>query len=235
VNLEAPSGTDASLCTNVNGPTVPNVYFRIGQISRPGGFYNRKDYDKNQYYFRFGRSTAANYQCGLTPKKMFTSFESSNSNLENNQVWALDATKSGEQFNISGKITSSEASYNNYFNFLTANSNNCPEHFQIYALSAKNKVTMTGSVDASIARISWEFTDTQTNWKVSGNFTGSWWDKGAKLDTSGTQPQTTGEAKRVGRQYSAQSWWAKHGKVIIGVVVAVGVLVSLSQMIRSNP
>jgi hypothetical protein len=234
VKIEAPAGTNSSVCQDINSPHIPNMYFRIGQMSRSGGQYSRKDYDKNPYYFRFGRSVQSDFACGLTPKKLFQSFESSNSELDTNQVWEMDAKKSGDGFDISGKISTTVASYNNYFNYLTANSINvadeCPDHFQIFALTAQNNATMAGKVTAGVANITWAFTDVMTKWKFTGSFNGTAWASGAKLVTSGSQPQTSGQAKRIldkDAEEEVKSWWAEHGKAVIGVVVGVVVLVGL--------
>jgi hypothetical protein len=233
ITIQAPEGTNSSVCQNVVSPIIPNMYFRIGQMSRSGGKYSRSDYDKNQYYFRFGRSVQSDFACGLTPKKLFQSFESSNSELDTNQVWTMDAKKSGDEFDISGKVSTTVASYNNYFNYLTANSINtadeCPDHFQIFALTAQNNATMTGKVTAGVANITWAFTDVVTKWSITGSFNGTAWDSGAKLVTSGSQPQTSGEAKRIIDESAVKSWWEEKGKIVIGVVVGVVVLV------RHNP
>lgn len=233
IQIQAPEGTNSSVCQNVISPIIPDMYFRIGQMSRSGGKYSRKDYDKNQYYFRFGRGVQENYVCGFTPKKLFTSFESSNSELDTNQAWTMDAKKSGDGFDISGKISTTVASYNNYFNYLTANSINtadeCPDHFQIFALTAQNNATMTGTVTAGVANITWSFTDVITNWSVTGSFNGTVFESGAKLVTSGSQPQTSGEAKRVVTGKDAVKDDAKKVvKIAAGVVVVVVALVRLS-------
>lgn len=239
IKIQAPEGTNSSVCQNVISPIIPNMYFRIGQMSRSGGKYSRSDYDKNQYYFRLGRSVQNDYACGLTPKKLFQSFESSNSQLDTNQVWTMDAKKSGDEFDISGKVSTTVASYNNYFNYLTANSMNvpdeCPDHFQIFALTAQNNATMTGKVTAGVANLTWSFTDVVTNWSVTGSFNGTVWDSGAKLVTSGSQPQTSGEAKRVGSTSADVKTDAKKVGTIAAIVVVVVVgVVSLAQSTSSS-
>ncbi|TLD20977.1 hypothetical protein E2P81_ATG08641 [Venturia nashicola] len=232
ITLQAPEGTNSSVCQNVVSPIIPDMYFRIGQMSRSGGKYSRKDYDKNQYYFRFGRGVQEDYACGLTPKKLFSSFESSNSQLDTNQAWTLDVKKNEDGFDISGKVSTTVASYNNYFNYLTANSLNtadeCPDHFQIYALTAQNNATMSGRVTEGVANLTWAFTDVVTKWSISGSFNGTAFKKGAKLVTSGSQPQTSGEAKRIVTGKDATKDDAKKVvKIAAGVVVGVVLLIAL--------
>lgn len=116
---------------------------------------------------------------------------------------------------------------------MTANSINtadeCPDHFQIFALTAQNNATMSGIVTEGVANITWSFTDVITKWTITGSFNGTAFDKGAKLVTSGSQPQTSGEAKRVVTGKAAVKDDAKKVvKIAAGVVVRVVALVSLS-------
>lgn len=224
MTLEPPASS--SSCSKIVSQTINNAYFRVGELEKSNSTYSRKKYDTNQFYFRLGRSTSKDFRCPTTPNKLFTSFESSNSNLESRVVWKLEDKKSDDHFNISGSITTEKASFNNHFNYLTSSkpaengSAACPTHFQVFALTKANNATMTGSVSASEAKLLWTFTDLNTHWTVKGNFSGTWWNQGAKLITTAAQPATTGQAVRI--IPPRQSVWSKHrGYIVLGIVFGV--------------
>lgn len=222
-------------CEKVETQAVPYSYFRIGQMSRPDGKYSRKDYDNNPYYFRIGRSNGAEGYCDYTPKKMFTSLESSNNGYDHTQVWTVKSAKDGQKFNISGNINTAYANENNYFNVLPFASSNttreetCPSHFHAATMNKDFKVTMNGTVDEKNAIINWYFVDQESGWNVTGTFNGTWWDGGAKLDLSSSDslPATSGEADRVKCENcdDDESFVEKHEKKIIGGAVVGGVVI----------
>jgi hypothetical protein len=207
-------------------------------MSRTDGKYNRKDYDSNPFYFRLGRFTTDDYSCQYTPRKMFTSLESSNNGFDHLQVWTLKATQNGDKYDISGSITTTYANENNYFNTLPFASSNttaeesCPSHFYAASLTKDNKVSMNGTVSATSAEINWYYTDLTSGWAITGTFNGTAWGGGAKLDLSSTSatPVTTGEAKRVecgdceADDDDDESYVEKHEKSIIAGSVVGGVV-----------
>lgn len=236
LKLDPPSGT---ACQGVETQSIPYSYFRIGQMSRSGAQYSRKSYDSNQFYFRLGRSTdGSGYACQYTPRKMFTSLESSNNGYDHLQVWTVSAKQNNGKYDISGSITSAYASENNYFNVLpfsssnTTSDPNCPSHFAAATLTKDNKVTMNGTVDGTTANINWYFTDPATGWAITGTFNGTIWDSGAKLDLTNNpaNPTTTGEAKRVecpdckSDEGNDESFFEEHEKSIIAGSVVGGVV-----------
>jgi hypothetical protein len=219
VTIEPPAS--APKCVKITSQTIPNAYFRIGELEKnKNANFSRNVYDKNKYYFRLGRSLGLTNKCPPTENKLFTSFESSNSNLENRLVWKLDSKRSGDRYDISGSITTDKANYNNHFNYLLKSNQSaaCPiNHFQIFTLTKLNKASIRGTVSAKEANITWEFTDTKSGWIVKGRFEGTWWDKGAKFVTSEAQPTTVGAAKRL--THPPKTFWQKNGSWFVYAII----------------
>jgi hypothetical protein len=226
ITLSPPANTPS--CQKTTSQLITNAYFRIGQLEIPTNLtFSRKKYDDNPFYFRFGRNQiGSRFACPTTPNKAFIGFESSNSNLEDHGVWKLNSTKANDGFNISGRVTTVKANYNNHFNYLPTKAEQkpgCPSHFQAFTLTEAYNVSMNGTVTASLAKISWSFVDVRTMWTVQGTFTGVWWDQGAKLVVSQKDIVTTGQAKRI--LPKKVSFWSKWGSIVIYSVI--GGLVSL--------
>jgi hypothetical protein len=167
---------------------------------------------------------------------MFTSLESSNNGYDHTKVWTVKSTKNGQKFDLTGSVDTGYANENNYFNMLPYASSNttreltCPSHFYAASLTKDYKVTMNGTVDEKNANILWYFTDQDSGWSVVANFTGTWWDGGAKLDMAATSaaPATSGEAERVecdDCEDNDDSFVEKHEKKIVGGAVVGGIIV----------
>lgn len=231
ITLE-PNETDSrySSCPEITSQTIPDYYLRVGPQSRNN--ITREPYDSNPFYFAFGL-TIRSVNCPATSNKLFAALESDNDNLNITQIWDLTVQKSANgSFDLAGSLNSEAANNNNYYNYLVNTTgtdssypvnSSCPIHFNEKGLTSLNKVTMTATIDAGSAFMTWDFVDSIYGHAIHGQFHGVVWDKGAQLDTSGNTIATTGQSQRIA-VYKPKSFdfWADDGKwVIIGGVVFV--------------
>jgi len=154
------------------------------------------------------------------------------------QAWTLVDTKNGDGFDISGSVTKTKAMGGNglYFAY-PADSTSEIENFDDEDLFWNDYVSVSGHVSPTAANI----TFTVSNYSVGSStpfanlqytFSGAAWADGAKLNTSGTHPTTTGESKAVTAPPSATSSSSSSGAsgishTIIGAAAGGGLLLLL--------
>jgi hypothetical protein len=235
-----PNNSTTANCAKFSSQPIEDAYLRIGPQSRNGT--DRRSYDTNDFYLSIGRSFKPD-ECPATPNKLFFAVESSNSLTNHGTAWNLNATKSGDGFDIKGSMNTPYAYYNNHYNYQVNSTDPgfvkdpeagefaCPNWFYTQALTSKYFPTLTGSVDAAEAKVTWSFVDYYYGYKVSATFTGKPWDKGAKLDTSGDAIATIGEAKRF-RKHIKESFIARNLKWII-LAIAIAAALALGWCIFS--
>lgn len=228
ITLGPSSNSSKSDCPQVKSEEIKDMFLRIGPQSR--GNVSRETYgDKNSYYFHFGR-TIFDVDCPKTPGKAFVNFESSNDNLEHAQVWTLTQAKNNDKFTLGGSLTSSFASYNNFWNYIvnttadTTYPSRCPSKFSLRTLTSNTSATMNATITASSADLSFSFTDPETHYTITGSFSGKHWETGPKIlfdkDAISTEGQTEHVKPRARKD--RRMWIDKYGKwVFIGVGVVV--------------
>ncbi|KAF2689335.1 hypothetical protein K458DRAFT_484090 [Lentithecium fluviatile CBS 122367] len=234
MTLTPPSKNDTFDCPTLQSQTIPNMFLRLGPQSK--GNVSRAAYgDNNPYYMHFGR-TIFEQDCPKTENKAFVNFESSCDNLEQAQIWNLTANREGEKWTLEGELTSTVASYNNFYNYLvnTTGSDNsyptsCKLHFQIQSMLAKTAAKFNATVTPDKADLSFSFTDTETQWQVQGSFSGTHWEKGPKLLFSSDKIETEGQVEHVKPRApkDRRLWIDKYLKYIliaVGVVVLIGII-----------
>lgn len=152
------------------------------------------------------------------------------------QAWTLTQKKNGDNFDLTGSLTSTVATFNNYFNYVVNATGpdapypvKCPRVFSMRAMLASTGAKMTATVSAKEAKMDFEFTDTKLQWKVTGTFTGQVWDKGPKIQFDKEAIQTTGEVPHVKphppekKGGATMDGWLKY--IVIGVAVVVGLFI----------
>jgi hypothetical protein len=237
LTLSPPPSNNTYNCTTLSVSDIPNAFLRLGPQTKNN--ISRADYgDKNSYYMHFGR-TIFEQDCPRTPNKAFVNFESSNDNVESAQIWTLKQQKKegNDAFELEGSLTSQFGSWNNYFNYVVNTTGTdkgynrtCPTVFQIRSLLAKTAAKFNATVTAGEADFSFSFTDTETQWTVSGSFAGKHWDQGPKLlfDNDGIATEGQTEHVKPRAPKDKRPWTDKYLKYIliaVGVVVLIGVLI----------
>ncbi|KAF1963168.1 hypothetical protein CC80DRAFT_531005 [Byssothecium circinans] len=241
LTLTPPPSNATYNCPLLTSTTLPDAYLRLGPSSR--GSLSRSAYgDKNPFYFQLGRSIFTE-TCPVTPNKVSVNFESSNDNTENAQVWSLAAPKKegADTWKIEGSLSSTKASYNNYWNYIvnttgaeaTYPKRTCPTVFSLRTLLANTGAKMNGSVTAASADVGFSFLDPETKWTVSGAFSGKHWGKGARvvfdkegIVTEGQAAEHVKPRKPAGRR-SFMSRYGKYIFIAVGVVAGLGVCLVL--------
>lgn len=226
--------SNQSQCPQVVSQVTPDAYLRIGQMSHDNR--SRKAYDSNPYYFRLGR-TFPNQSCSSMPNNMYFDFESSNDDLLQSQVWTAKAKKapSGDAFELSAEITTTKANKHNYLNYDvfskdfngTNRSSSCPDGFYMRSMLMADGVSLTATVSPAGAQFSLTMSGSRARWEywpvgwvARGSFKGVWWDKGARLITTGQELATEGAAERI--EPDRRSLFDKTLKwVVIGVSLAI--------------
>lgn len=197
------NNSDLAQCLSLNSYTISDAYFRIGPQTRNG--LSRASYDSNPFYFAFGQ-TQNSIQCPQIHNNLYASLESSNDLLVYGRPWVVQAVKKGsDTFQLTGSVTSPRASYNNYYNYLVNTTDTeyqnttdgCPVYFSKKTITSVNQLTMSATVDATGATVTWSFFDPDVGYNITGFFMGNWWMKGAKLDFSSSKIETIGQSKRV--------------------------------------
>jgi hypothetical protein len=226
-----PSASNNSVlgCPTLTSQTIPNAFLRLGPQTNHN--VTRSSYgDNNTYYFHFGRSLP-DEKCPYTANKAFVNFESSNDNLDHGQIWTLNQKKSGDTFALDGSLTSTAASYNNFFNYVVNTTGSdapyksgCPPTFSIKTLLANSGTKMNATVSAAAASMAFEFTDPKTGYTIQGSFEGKHWEQGPKLLLTGEQISTEGEVPHVKPRAPKKGFWGTYGKWIVSSSVLLGLI-----------
>ena len=151
-------------------------------------------------------------------------FESSNDNLDHPQVWTLSQKKNGDHFELDGTITSNQANYNNFWNYVVNTtgtdqgykSATCPTTFAMKTLLANSHAKINATVSPSGATLDFEIVDSKVYaYTIKGRFEGKPWDKGPKILFDKDSIQTEGHVDHVKPHAPKDSFLKTYGKYIV--------------------
>ncbi|KAK5049435.1 hypothetical protein LTR84_004364 [Exophiala bonariae] len=182
-----------SECPDVTFEPLKND-FGIGGVTVPGNAsLDRSKYDTNPYYFNFPSKTG---------KDIRVSFESSSDYYyDETQFWDLQATKSGDGYDLTGQWIGTRPSDNNYYHPTTA----CWNGGDFWPNNGEKSSgetwhwDLTGHISPDSASVTIDMTwITQPDgieWHTIIHYNGTAWTKGARLVTSGDAPTSDAVVK----------------------------------------
>ncbi|KAJ9667672.1 hypothetical protein H2201_002207 [Coniosporium apollinis] len=207
-------------CPDWTYPAEEYAALAIGDMVSPDDpKLNRTIVDANPFFF----SLWTEY-FGTSPGNFHAEFTSSNSELVWGQMWNVTATKSGDGFDLAGAYVSRKYGFSNGYGYTPPNEtawDRCKGLDADWVLDTTH-VSMVGRVTPETA----EMTVTVGNGTVrvlTYEFTGTWWNQGARLAMNGAGIEVTG-----GRANGAAVVAPLRGGVVgLAIVVVTGLVLLL--------